>query len=281
MGLIGSYLGTLYCGGSGYYMSPVSFVRKPDSWVALMSKYKATHTQAPNFAFKLAARKFNALPLDKRPVDLDLSTLQHMFNAAEPVTPDAISDFEETFCQFGLPAGVIVPGYGLAEHTVYVTDRGSQRLLVRRRVLMEESKIQVVVGEEGKEEEVEGKESGEEKEGDENTTQEKTGNDDADDTDDDDSTQLIIGCGVPNQSIDVRIVDKNTCVELGEDSVGEIWVNSPSKAKGYFNREEMSKGVFYATLAKPAPVMCEVPEGQESKEEGKEEGKEEDKEEES
>ena len=72
MGLIGSYLGTLYCGGSGYYMSPVSFVRKPDSWVEIMSTYKATHTQAPNFAFILAARKFNALP-NRQNLNLDFN----------------------------------------------------------------------------------------------------------------------------------------------------------------------------------------------------------------
>ena len=61
------------------------------------SKYKATHTQAPNFAYKLAARKFNAMPETKRPRDLNLSSLQHMFNAAEPVTADAIADFEAAF----------------------------------------------------------------------------------------------------------------------------------------------------------------------------------------
>jgi acyl-CoA synthetase (AMP-forming)/AMP-acid ligase II len=144
MGLIGSYLGTLYCGGSGYYMSPISFVKRPVMWVEMMSKYKATHTQAPNFAYKLAARKFHAMPEAKRPRGLDLSTLQHMFNAAEPVTMDAIADFEAAFCPVGLPRGVIVPGYGLAEHTVYVCDRGRQRVRVNKRVLLEEHRAEVL-----------------------------------------------------------------------------------------------------------------------------------------
>ena len=94
----------------------------------MMSKYKATHTQAPNFAFKLAVRKYKEMIESKRPSGIDLSSLKHMFNAAEPVTMDAILEFEATFCPFGLPRGVIVPGYGLAEHTVYVCDRGQQRL---------------------------------------------------------------------------------------------------------------------------------------------------------
>ena len=33
MGLIGSYLGTLRCGGSGYYASPFTFVKRPASWL--------------------------------------------------------------------------------------------------------------------------------------------------------------------------------------------------------------------------------------------------------
>ena len=60
MGLIGSYLGTLYCGGSGVYMSPLTFIKNPSLWMEMSSKYKATHTQAPNFAYKLTARKFKA-----------------------------------------------------------------------------------------------------------------------------------------------------------------------------------------------------------------------------
>jgi acyl-CoA synthetase (AMP-forming)/AMP-acid ligase II len=45
MGLIGSYLGLMYCGGSGFYMSPFSFIRNPLLWPATISKYRGTHTQ--------------------------------------------------------------------------------------------------------------------------------------------------------------------------------------------------------------------------------------------
>ncbi len=41
MGLIGSYLGTLYCGGSGVYMSPLTFIKNPTLWVEMSSKYKS------------------------------------------------------------------------------------------------------------------------------------------------------------------------------------------------------------------------------------------------
>lgn len=47
MGLIGSVLGNLFCGGSGYYMSPVSFVKRPPLWMELISRYRGTHMQVP------------------------------------------------------------------------------------------------------------------------------------------------------------------------------------------------------------------------------------------
>jgi hypothetical protein len=80
MGLIGSHLGAMYCGGSGAYMSPVSFIKSPVTWVTSIAKYKGTHLQAPNFAYKLTCRKFSA----QRAVSaesLDLSSVRHIFNA--------------------------------------------------------------------------------------------------------------------------------------------------------------------------------------------------------
>ena len=44
----------------------------------------------------------------------------------------------------------------------------------------------------------------------------------------------VNSCGRPSDGVHVRIVDPDTLVPLGEDRVGEIWVDSPSKADGYF-----------------------------------------------
>ena len=123
MGLIGSYLGLVYCGGTGYYLSPISFLKNPMVWLRAISKYRGTHTQAPNFAYALTCRKFKDAVRSKGAVkdaSLDLSTLLHMINAAEPIDPKAILDFYHTFAPYGLPVGVVIPTYGLAEHTVFV-----------------------------------------------------------------------------------------------------------------------------------------------------------------
>ncbi|KAG5185885.1 hypothetical protein JKP88DRAFT_288942 [Tribonema minus] len=141
MGLIGAYLGCLYCGGRGFYLSPAAFIRRPALWPQLLSRHRVTHTQAPSFAFGLAARKYASLAQQQGDVPaaprerLDLSRLKHVINAAEPVDPVSMDRFIAVFTPHGLPAGVIRPTYGLAEHTVCVCTNGARRLVAHRAAL--------------------------------------------------------------------------------------------------------------------------------------------------
>ena len=220
MGLIGAYLGVIYCGGSGVYMSPLSFLRDPTLWMRLVSQYGATHLQAPNFAYGLVGRKLAQAPAGQ--LSLDLSSVQHMINAAEPCDVQAMDSFTRATAPFGLDAGTMFPTYGLAEHCVFVCDRGSQRLAVRSDELEENRRV--VLAEPGA----------------------------AEATDSAVATRSIIGCGIPNREelgIDVRIVDPESREELSADCVGEIWVNSPSKARGYWGLEERTREEFHCRLA--------------------------------
>ena len=58
-----------------------------------------------------------------------------------------------------------------------------------------------------------------------------------------------VSCGKPHPSISVKVVDPDTGGEVGESVEGEVWVESESKAAGYWNREELSKEIFHAELA--------------------------------
>jgi hypothetical protein len=217
MGLIGSYLGVIYCFGSGYYMSPLSFLQRPMLWIEAVSKYEATHLQAPNFAFKLTARKFDASNYVNKP--LNLKSVRHIINAAEPVDEDAIDAFYAAFVPFGLVSDVIFPTYGLAEHTVFVCSGGKQRIKVWKEKLETEGIVSVV-------------------------------NDNTPNVHDEDtSLSRLVGCGYPShQNVDVRIVDRESRRELPSGRVGEIWINSPSKAAGYFGKERETKDDFQATI---------------------------------
>lgn len=218
MGLIGSYLGLLYCGGTGYYISPISFLKDPMLWIRCLSKYNGTHTQAPNFAFALVTRKFKECPEQ----NLQLSQLQHMLNAAEPVDDIAIKEFYEIFAQFGLPRKVVVPTYGLAEHTVFVCSGGRQRIIVNKAAL-EENRVEVV--------------------------SESTLDDfDYSPAQASQGYQTIVGCGYPKNgdNVQVIIVNIDTNEVLREDMVGEIWVTSLSKAAGYWNKPAVTTEEFHA-----------------------------------
>jgi len=210
MGLIGSYLGVLYCGGSGYYLSPLSFLQRPTLWIEAISKYKATHLQAPNFSFALTARKFNSFKGN----EINLSSVRHVINAAEPVTEEAIDYFSKTFSKYGFDSDAMFSTYGLAEHTVFVCSGGKQRLTVDKAELETHGIVSIV-----------------------------------DENDNVDSSRLI-GCGYPShQKVNVRIVNHETFKEVPEKVVGEVWVDSESKANGYYLKPEESKRDFKAKIS--------------------------------
>jgi len=103
MGLIGSYLGVLRCGGRGYYASPFTFIKRPACWLEAIDAFRGTHVQAPNFAYALATRKPPAKTLD-------LSCLRHAINAAEPVEAAVVDSFAALYeRRHKLPPGVIFP----------------------------------------------------------------------------------------------------------------------------------------------------------------------------
>ncbi|KAJ8611195.1 hypothetical protein CTAYLR_003598 [Chrysophaeum taylorii] len=194
MGLIGSYLGTAYCGGRGYHTSPVDFVRRPTSWVEMMAEFRVTHTQAPSFAFGLAARKY--LTLASAP-PLDLSCVRHAINAAEPVRASDVDAFLAAFPSF--PREALRPTYGLAEHTVFVCTNGVKRLDCST----DELRAGRVVEKNG------------------STTTTTT------------TTTTLFGCGFPPESIELRVVSEGR--GIGDGLVGEVWLRSPSMARGYYN----------------------------------------------
>lgn len=240
MGLIGSVLGCLYCGGTGYYMSPLTFLQRPMIWMECISLYRGTHLQAPNFAFKLTARKFhetypkNSNKKTNLPVVLDLTSVRHAINAAEPVDIESISMFYETFKPYGLKE-IIFPTYGLAEHTVFVCSGGKQVIRVQKEELEVQHRVVVI---------------------DANVTDNNNDNNNS-------GTSIMVGCGYPSkQGIDVKIVTYNdsnddddddiqSAIAVPEDVVGEIWITSPSKASGYYGKPQETLEDFHAPLHGP------------------------------
>ncbi|KAK7325060.1 hypothetical protein VNO77_29113 [Canavalia gladiata] len=119
MGLIGGLFTALVSGGSAILFSPMTFIKRPLLWLETISKYQATHSAGPNFAFELVVRRLES-DKDKLP-NLDLSSMIFLMVAAEPVRLKTLKRFLEITSPFGLSQKVMAPGYGLAENCVFVS----------------------------------------------------------------------------------------------------------------------------------------------------------------
>ncbi|KAH7674098.1 Catalase mono-functional hem-containing protein [Dioscorea alata] len=119
MGLIGGLFTALVSGGTAILFSPMTFIKNPLLWLQTMSKYKATHSAGPNFAFELVIRRLEANKNSAQA--FDLSSMIFLMVAAEPVRQKTIKRFIELCHPFGLSQEVMAPGYGLAENCVFVS----------------------------------------------------------------------------------------------------------------------------------------------------------------
>ena len=114
MGLIGAWLGSLYFAMPLINMTPLSFLARPSRWLSAITQYRGTFTAAPNFAYELCLKRVKGNTLQA----LDLSSLRGMFNGAEPISAETMSQFNQHFKVAHLAAKAMKPVYGLAESSV-------------------------------------------------------------------------------------------------------------------------------------------------------------------
>ncbi|HVR99972.1 MAG TPA: amino acid adenylation domain-containing protein [Thermoanaerobaculia bacterium] len=117
MGLIGNVLQPLWAGCPSVLMSPVAFLQRPVRWLQAISRYRATVSGGPNFAYDLCVRKIDL----EREEDLELGSWEVAFNGAEPVRPETLDRFAAAFAGRGFRRSSFLPCYGLAEATLLVS----------------------------------------------------------------------------------------------------------------------------------------------------------------
>ncbi|HSN85340.1 MAG TPA: AMP-binding protein, partial [Thermoanaerobaculia bacterium] len=123
LGLIGNLLQTAFVGGSCVVMSPTAFLQRPVRWLQAVSRYGATTSGGPNFAWDLCVQKVSA----EQRRQLDLSRWEIAFNGAEPVRAETLDAFASAFAESGFRSGAFYPCYGLAEATLMVSGRRGGR----------------------------------------------------------------------------------------------------------------------------------------------------------
>lgn len=125
MGLIGFVIVPLMEGMDIVILPTLAFVRKPNIWMQAMHDYKGTVSFGPNFAFALASKRAG----EKEKSTWDLSRVRSIGCGAEPIHPQVIRDFVDTFAACGLRSDVVMPAYGMAEATLAMTFAGLSRPL--------------------------------------------------------------------------------------------------------------------------------------------------------
>ncbi len=210
MGLIGGVLQPLYGGFPVTLMSPVDFLQKPFRWLQAISRYQATTSGGPNFAYDLCLRKIKP----KQREILDLSSWEVAFTGAEPIRAQTLEQFARYFAPCGFRMEAFYPCYGMAETTLIVSGGLKTAPPVVQRVEragLEQNRMVAARGEEG--------------------------------------ARTIVGCGQSLSDQKVVIVDPESLTQCRDEQVGEIWVSGPSVAQGYWNRHEETEVTFRAYLA--------------------------------
>ncbi len=211
MGLIEGVLEPAYAGYPAYLMAPATFLQRPISWLRAITKYRATNSGGPNFAYDLCTRKIRAEQRDT----LDLSSWRVAYNGAEPIRGDTLTAFNTAFRDCGFHWKSFYPVYGLAESTLVVTSG-------RRSYEPVFLDADAAALRDGKLEKVSPGES---------------------------QRVSLVSSGPPTFGSRVLIVNPDTCRRSAPREIGEIWLSSPSVAKGYWRREEETLQTFGALLA--------------------------------
>lgn len=208
MGLIGGILQPCYLGRGVVLLSSATFLQRPLAWLEAMSKYRATTSAAPNFAFEQCVERIK--PEEIR--TLDLTAWHTVANGAEPIRAETMDRFSRAFEPAGFKREAFLPCYGLAEATLFVSGgpwgQGASTLDVSREALEQNRIAPATAGD----------------------------------------RLTLVASGAPASGQSVRIVDPVTREPMDERRVGEIWVSGDSVAARYWNATESGAGTFGASI---------------------------------
>ncbi|MGQ4810181.1 2-succinylbenzoate--CoA ligase [Candidatus Entotheonellaceae bacterium PAL068K] len=207
MGLIGAWLGSLYCAYLLVLMSPLAFLSHPARWLWTIHQHRGTISGGPNFAYELCVQKIDAAQLE----GLDLSAWRLAFNGAEPVSPETIERFCDRFAAYGFRPEALLPVYGLAENSLGlafpVPGRQPRIDCIKRDLFMRASRAMPAEP-------------------------------------DDPRALRFVACGQPLPGHCLRIVDA-TGYEVPERQEGRVQFRGPSTTSGYFHNPEETRRLFH------------------------------------
>ena len=207
MGLLCGVFSPMWGGGRTVLMTPMSFLVNPVRWLQAMTEYNGTGTAAPNFAFDLCVHRVT----EEERAQLDLSSMVHAVNGAEPIRAATMQRFNEAFAPAGLKPTVLQGGYGMAESTLAIAagrpQRGVPASMEADPVALRGGRLVPATG-----------------------------------------GRPLVSSGPVMEGLTVKVVDVEALVGLPDGRVGEVWVSGPWICGGYWRLPEETEATFRAQL---------------------------------
>jgi fatty-acyl-CoA synthase len=210
MGLIGFVLTPIFHTVPVHFLPALTFLKRPVTWLQAFTRVGGTIAYAPNFAYALCVKRIKAADLE----GLKLDTWRVAGCGAEPIRPETLENFSQTFGRIGFKREAFLPSYGMAESSLAITftelGEGMKTIAVHGPKLWENGSVHVV-------------------------------------DDDDESAIRLVSCGPKFEGHQVAAFapeDVAGTTPLPEDRVGELRIQGPSVMRGYWEDAERTRDSF-------------------------------------
>jgi fatty-acyl-CoA synthase len=210
MGLIGFVLAPLYHRVPIVYLPSLLFLKRPVTWFQAITRHRGSIAYGPNFAYALCIKRIRASELE----GLDLATWRIAGCGAEPIRPETLEAFAQTFARSGFHSEALLASYGMAESSLAIAfselGEGLKTISVHAPTLWEKGEAMPL-------------------------------------RDDDDDAVRLVSCGREFPEHKIRVFapdDASSERPLPERVVGELRIAGPSVMHGYWEDAERSREAF-------------------------------------
>jgi fatty-acyl-CoA synthase len=210
MGLIGFVLSPLFHRIPTNYLSPLLFLKRPVTWFQAFTRHKGSIAYAPNFAFALCVKRIRQNDLE----NIDLSHWRVAGCGAEPIRPETLEAFAESFARCGFDKNALYPSYGMAESSLAIAftelGEGMKTVSVDGPTLWGAGEVKIV-------------------------------------PEDAENAIRLVSCGPEFPRHEIRVFNPDDATSespLPEGKVGELRIKGPSVMRGYWEDAERTRETF-------------------------------------
>ncbi|MEG3902161.1 amino acid adenylation domain-containing protein [Microcoleus sp. B4-C5] len=257
MGLIDGLLKPLYLGIPSYFMPPAAFIQNPMCWLEAISRYKATHSGGPNFAYDLCASKISKMLLAQFEDDdcgvgvgpavkihgtggtpIPQNNQNHPAIMQRKILGDGQKMLDLSSWRVAYNGAEPIHKETLERFTKAFEPCGFQADAFCPAYGMAETTLKIATVRSGTTPTFLAVDAGA-----------LENNHIVEVVEGEGGARTLVGCGFPEFGTKVAIVNPETLTQCQPQEVGEIWVAGETVARGYWNRPEETEKTFQAYLS--------------------------------